>query len=116
MVFSQRISSALRPTSFGAGAIQHVTRKISGHPLGITACRRFTVVKNEALISGRKTSLAKGRHKMHGTEDSKIRDAGSHSTCIGIAIGTGIGAASTYIGIALGTGIGIALGIGSGNQ
>ena len=82
MVFSQRISSALRPTatSFNPGALQHVAKKISWHPLGITACRRFTVVQNEALIRGRTTSFAKGLHKTHASpnRNSKIRDADPH--------------------------------------
>ena len=83
MVFSQRISSALRPTatSFKPGAFQHVIKRIMWHPQGITACRRFEVVQNEALIRGRKTAFAKGLHKTHGMENpkaprnSKIKDA-----------------------------------------
>jgi len=83
MVFSQLAVSALRPTatSFKPGAIQHVIKRIMWHPQGITACRRFAVVQEEALTRGRKTSFAKGLHKTHGTEDpknprnSKIRDA-----------------------------------------
>ena len=61
-------------------------KRIVWHPHGITACRRFTVVQDEALIRGRKTSFVKGLHKTHGTEDSnnprnsKIRDADPHGS------------------------------------
>ena len=83
MTIAVRSTFALRPTatSFKYGALQHVIKKVMWHPQGITACRRFEVVQNEALIRGRKTSFAKGLHQTHGTEDpknprnSKIKDA-----------------------------------------
>lgn len=68
-------------TSFIPGAIKHVIKKVHWHPLGITNCKWFEVVPNEATIRGRKSSFNRGLHKTHGTEDpyclrnSKVRDA-----------------------------------------
>ena len=61
--------------TFSPGSFNHVIKKVSWHPQGITDLNEFEVIKQESLARGRKTSMAYGLHKTHAGESaSKIRD------------------------------------------
>jgi hypothetical protein len=61
--------------AFSPGAVNHVIKRVSWHPQGITEVNEFEVIKQESLARGRKTSIAYGLHKTHeGESASKIRD------------------------------------------
>jgi hypothetical protein len=61
--------------TFTPGAMNHMIKRVSWHPQGITEVNEFEVIKQESLARGRKTSMAYGLHKTHaGDSASKIRD------------------------------------------
>ena len=67
----------LRATAktFSPGAVNHIIKKVSWHPQGITHVKEFDIRNCESLARGRKTDISLGLHKTHeGNSKSKIRD------------------------------------------